>query len=253
MSYIPRSNEALPISLQGLIGASVGLCMTKLASLFALSSLALIGCVTGDNAEAPADDPDPVVTPRVYPASCAQLAARDPGTSDGEKRMYLDGDRDKPWKAYCLDMDSASPKTYLSLPASMNWSEFQAGGRAVGVTVRTEFDKVRIDPATLTIDPDDLTFATSTGSIVHPTSGDHVEAMPFGIGMTCGGSYATANVSFEGTPFFLVDNFHVTGDAGATGHAELWWTGQTEEMWTDGDCGIVGPQGTVQLTYGQQP
>lgn len=229
----------------------MGLCMNQLASLFALASVSLIGCVTGDNDQAPADDADPVVAPRVYPSSCAELAARDPGTPDGEHRLYVGGDTAKPWIGYCLDMNTTNAKTYLTLPPTSNWSEFQAGGRAVGVTVRTEWDKVRIDPKSLTIDASDFTFAVSTGSIVHPTSGDHVEAMAFGRGMTCGGSYATANVSFEGTPFFLVDTFQVTGDAGATGHAELWWTGQTEEMWTDGDCGLVGPQGSIQLTFGR--
>ena len=223
--------------------------MKKLASLFALSSLALVGCLDGDNQAPPTDEPDPVVTPRIYPQSCAELAARDPGTADGDHLLYIGGDKTKKWKAYCVDMDTAAAKTYLTLPPRMSWSEFQAGGRAVGVSVRTYFDKVRIDPIALTIDANDLTFAVSTGSVVHPISGDHIEAMPFGTSMTCGGGYATASVNVSGTPFYLVDNFAVSGDAGATGHAELWESRQTEEMWTDGDCGVIGPQGAVQLTF----
>jgi hypothetical protein len=140
---------------------------------------------------------------------------------------------------YCADM-RGEPKSYLNLNENGTWSSFTSGGTAVGTSVRTDFDKVRIDPIKLELVISDKTFAFSEGSVTLPLSGTVTE-MPLGHAMTCGGGTATAQVDLQGTPFQILTAFAVSGATGAVGHAEFWESLQTVEMWTDGDCGIVGP------------
>lgn len=222
--------------------------ITSLA-LVLISSNLLVGCIMGDN-EAPeqmqqdqtADDADmqPDVIP--FPRTCAEVAKSHPGAADGDHTLFVDHVETKPWVAYCVDMDTDAPREYLTLSAAGpgTWSKLVAGGSITGTDVDTRFDKIRIDAATLKVDTSDLTFAVSTGSATL-ASGTEVHAMPLGVGMTCGGGYASAQVSIDDTAFTIASTFSVAGAAGATGHADLWWTNQTMEMWADGDCAWVGP------------
>jgi hypothetical protein len=50
--------------------------------------------------------------------------------------------------------------------------------------VRTAFTRVRIEPTTLAVDIDDLTFASSSGALNH--GNDLVTAMPYGVAEGCG-------------------------------------------------------------------
>jgi len=204
-------------------------------AFIAFSTLSLVACV-GDNTEQQApvvDEPDALAR------TCADIAAANPNAKDGDYRLYVDSDIAHSYRVYCADMD-ASPKEYLTLPkgGDMTWSSFRAGGLATGTDVETRFDKVRIDPLTLKLDIGDLTFAVTTGALSLPSG--QVTAMPLGVAMTCGGGYATAQLDVTGTPFTIVDQFATAGDAGHVGHAEMWESQQTVEMWADGDCGWIG-------------
>ena len=228
--------------MQGFANPCVGLFnMKKLSSLLLslLATNALVGCI-GDNTE-PADpevpDPQPTVIP--FPRSCAEVRQSHSWANDGRRTLFVDHDANKPWIAYCVDMDS-SPKEYLNLPGDMNFSRYTAGGRSPGTDVETRYDKVRIDPITLKVDISDQTFAISTGSLMH-LGVTPVTSMPLGVAMSCGGGGASANVDLSGTPFLIEDKFATAGDVGHTGTAFVWWTNQNEEMWADGDCGWVGP------------
>ncbi len=224
--------------------------MNKTIILSALVSN-LVACVGGDDLAA-------TQQPIEFPASCAE-AQIGKQARDGEHLLFVGGDAAKPFTAYCVDTATDSPKDYLTLPegGTMNWSSYTAGGRSAGTTVVTRFDKVRIDPETLTIDVTDVTFAVSEGSVSH-LGGAPITSMPFGTAMSCGGGYATAQVSVNGLPFTLANPFEVAGDA-AAGFADPWQGDQTIEMWADGDCGWIAPGATaeafkstglsLQLTY----
>jgi hypothetical protein len=205
-------------------------------------SLFAVGCI-GDNIE-PADpevpDQQPTVIP--FPRSCAEVRQSHAWANDGPHTLYVDHDKARSWLAYCVDMDT-SPKDYLTLPkgGDTNFSRYSAGGRSPGTEVETRYDKVRIDPLTLALDISDQTFAVSTGSLMHLGT-TQVTSMPLGVAMSCGGGGASANVDVSGTRFEIVDKFATAGDVGHTGTAFVWWTGQNEEMWADGDCGWVGPE-----------
>ena len=202
-----------------------------------------IGCVAGDN-DAP---PAPAVTPIAFPRSCEELSASHPDTTDGDFTLYVDGDPNKAWSAYCADLPDA-PKSYVTVDPNNNWSQYVAGGRAPGTTVTTRFDKIRIDPVTFEVDIHDLSFAVSDGALTD-VAGAAVTEMPLGFAKTCGGGYATANVSVMGTSFDIQNNFALGGDPGHVGYAGIWPNNQVIEMWADGDCGWVGPNADIVLTY----
>ena len=57
-----------------------------------------------------------------------------------------------PWSAYCAGMATPNPAEYLELDTRQgeaNFSEFSEGGYP-GFIVKTQFRKIRIDPAELT-------------------------------------------------------------------------------------------------------
>jgi plastocyanin len=135
--------------------------------------------------------------PLFRPSTCQEIADYVPGLTDGEYTLYVQNEATPRWKAYCANMQS-TPTEYLSLvhDAGMNTSSYvSANGR-----ITTAYEKVRIDPASLTIDIGDTTFATSTGTATH--NGTTLTSMPYGIAMGCGAE-ATMNINLRGTQFRL--------------------------------------------------
>lgn len=216
--------------------------MTKLAAVLLAGNL--VACVMGDNEQPKPADPDPanMIEPIAFPKTCAEAARGHATPADGDRTLYVDGNDKKPWTAYCVDMDSKSPAAYLTLPqgGANTFSMYRAGGRAIGTDVVTRFDKLRIDPTTLTIDVTDTTFAISSGSLAH-VDGTTITEMPLGVAMSCGGGYASAIVSVAGTPFVMANDFAKGGDTGHVGNADLWQDNNVVEIWADGDCGWLAP------------
>ncbi len=145
------------------------------------------------------------------PESAADIVAANPDAPDGVYAIYPNGQM---FDVYCYDM-AGTPKEYLELiylGSGFNFGQYTAGGASPGTSVRTNYEKVRLDPATLLVDIGDQTFATSTGSLPHgPTQ---VTSMPYGVAMSCVSPYnaaGIANIDLRGTPFNVVDTFVVGG------------------------------------------
>lgn len=237
-----------------------------LFSALTASSL-LVGCIGGDD-KAPDDEqgedldgdgvPDDQQQPDApsladldpipYPKTCLESLHGDKIRRDGEHILFVNGDENKPWSAYCVDMDTDTPKEYLTLPNGemMNWSQYAAGGRSPGMSVDTRFEKFRIDPISLKVDIADLTFATSTGSVQH-LGGDTVESLPVGVAMSCGGGFASASVDVAGTGFRLFEEYTKGGDANAWELAMIWPNERTMEIGAEGDCASVWPTGAEPM------
>lgn len=177
--------------------------------------------------------------------SCADVAD-EPGAVDGEYTLYIGGDAEKPWTAYCVDL-AGEARTYLTLVAvgsDRNFAQYTAGGAASGTDVRTVFTRVRIDPSSLLVDIDDLSFASSTGQLQH--GGDLVTAMPYGAASSCDHTASgVANVDLTGTPFKLADPF-CTGGFQATGGVVFSQGDQVADVTGGGYCGWSSPD----CTYG---
>ncbi|MEM9456221.1 MAG: hypothetical protein AAGF11_18715 [Myxococcota bacterium] len=211
--------------------------------------------------------PEDVVLP-ITPQTCADILTNTPGASDGEYTLYYEGDQGQPWTAYCLDM-AGTPADYLVLPNTgpdVNFSQYTAGGASPGTDVRTNYDRIRIDPITLAVDIDDQTFGTSNGGqLFH--GGQSVTSMPYAIAEACVGSNSAVgigNIDLTGTPFTIASAFCHAGFL-ATGTATIDPTMQVAELTGGGFCGWTSPSnpcafnphnvaGTdLELAYGLTP
>lgn len=147
-------------------------------------------------------------------ATCQELKDTHPSLTDGTYTLYLDNDPALPWKVFCSNMDTA-PAEYIALNnvgASANFSSYYKSSGSV----KTQYTRVRIDPATLNIDISDQAFSTSTGQLTH--GGTVVTSMPYGVAMSCDGSASgTANIDLTGTPFAVAANEFQNGGTGSSG------------------------------------
>jgi hypothetical protein len=178
------------------------------------------------------------------------------------------------FSVYCagLTWGVTEPKDYLTLaktgydPATgvgFNYSQLTAGGYWPGETVRTVFTKVRIDPATLTVDIGDLTFATSTGTVT-TNHGGTVSAVPFAVAADCltDGNVANAvgqgvaNIDLTGTPFdvrsvFATEGYYPAGTVNGVAVNVNKLPAITQQvpqarivkLTGGGQCGATGPDG----------
>jgi hypothetical protein len=199
-----------------------------------------------------------------YPTSCYDVVITS-GGGDGE--YTIAPTPDQVFSVYCYSMATGRPKEYLTLAntgGSYNFSQFTPGGAWPNTTIRTTYNKIRIDPTTLLVDIDDTTFATSTLT-GPPVSGSPNQWIAYGVAADCAGISAhtgIANIDLTGTPFvvydrFFIDGFYpggtavvdgqplsITSGGGAT-PAGSWFfvAGKTVDLTGGGYAGAIGPQG----------
>ena len=142
--------------------------------------------------------------------SCGDIRRHLVKAPDGDYLLYNNGNL---FTVYCDDMSSNMPREYIDLVKTgygANFSQYTAGGASPGTNVRTMFKRLRINPASLTVDIGDLTFASSTGSLMH--SGTvKVTSMPYGVAMSCTAPQAangTGNIDLRYTPFQVNRRLH---------------------------------------------
>ncbi|MBZ5710218.1 GON domain-containing protein [Nannocystis pusilla] len=177
----------------------------------------------------------------VVAETCAEIKANQPGATDGDYTLYIGKDPNKPWMARCKDMDAA-PVEYLPLvhvQEGRNFSQYTAGASSPGTDVRTRFTHLRIDPVTLLVDIDDVTFSSSTGELMHGDGA--VTSMPYAVAEGCSGTEnGVANIDLVGTPFKLKESFCSAGFE-ALGGAVLGMSDQVADLTGGGSCGWTGP------------
>lgn len=219
-----------------------------LLRFLAISTLAggLLAAGTAPGSAAPAQNPS---TP---PATCADIHTANPTAPDGNYDLVDSG---KAVPVYCFDM-TGTPREYINLMntgTNTNFSQYTAGGASPGTNVRTTFTKLRIDPATLTVDIGDLTFATSTGSLSH--SGTPVTSMPYGVAMSCISPFAAGgagNIDLTGTPFTVTDGFNVGGFL-SSGTATPSPDNKVIDLTGGGFCGWITPNPPMFNPFNPHP
>ncbi|MFO0572574.1 MAG: GON domain-containing protein [Polyangia bacterium] len=174
------------------------------------------------------------------PATCGEILAAAPGAKDGEYKLFVGGDPQKPWDAFCA-FGSTPPAVYLSLPktTNANFSQYYAGGGRTGTNVRTQYQKVRIDPETLLVNESDKTYSLSVGSI-NDGSGGVITQMNYGSAADCfntNSSRGTGNVDLTGTPFAVAPNAFVTSGYIAAGSASYSSDSRIVSLTGGGFCG----------------
>lgn len=170
------------------------------------------------------------------PPSCAVVKQKVPTFTSGDVTLYLGGDASKPWRAFCTTVGVE----YLSLTSAANYAQYSSPGS----NVRTTYTKLRIIPAANggSIDIDDKTYATSTGSLDH--DGTTVTSMAYGCAMDCEGSSSAsgvASIDLTGTPFVVTETFANRGSS-AQGTSNVQGGGRIVSLTGGGNCGWRGPQ-----------
>ena len=216
--------------------------MTKLITAIALPSLLAtlaVGCVDDNDSDMPSEtsgghlakyaaDPFGAV-PTFRPSTCQDIVDYVPTAKDGEYTLYIHNEPTYRWLVYCANMQQGTPAEYLTLQYGENSSTFaSASGQ-----VTTQYDKVRINPQSLSVDIGDKTFAVSTGSAMH--NGVKLTSMPYGVAMSCG-VVAKANINLRGTPFRLERQLPWFGTYSAPTN-ELSTDRKVNDMTMNGDCG----------------
>jgi GON domain-containing protein len=224
---------------------------SRFALCLVLAAPALAGCSAGasDLDAAGASDDSvgevsqallPPPPPPPPPASCQDIRNANPNAQDGHYALHIGHDSAKRWTAYCHNMASA-PAEYLTLPSagpSANFSQYTAGGAVSGSNVRTNYAKVRIDPASLLVDIGDQAFASSSGQLTH--GGGPVTSMPFGVAMSCDASPSgVGNIDLRGTPFAVAAGEFLVGGAGSSGSAVYSNDNRVVSLSGGGYCGWI--------------
>lgn len=186
------------------------------------------------------------------PGSCQSIHHRNHHARDGRYVLFNNGNL---FTVYCYDM-RGNPREYIKLAATgpnANFSQYTAGGASPGTDVRTTFTRLRIDPATLTVDIGDLTFASSTGSLRHDST--TVTSMPYGVAMSCispQNASGVGNIDLEGTPF-QVDSTFVVGGFEAAGSATVSPDHQVAALKGGGFCGWITPAPALFNPFNPSP
>jgi hypothetical protein len=126
-----------------------------LVGLACAGTAAATGCSRNDNLPESCED-----IQRDY------LDENDNYPSDGEYTIYFDGEKSRPLTVWCENMNRDQPLDYLSVRDTENYSEaaFSSTTSPTGTTVTTSFERLRLDPIRLEIDPWDFQFATTRGN-----------------------------------------------------------------------------------------
>ncbi|WNG62104.1 hypothetical protein F0U59_50920 [Archangium gephyra] len=173
--------------------------------------------------------------------SCANLMAA--GQPMGRNyTLYVGGDLRKPFIAWC-DTDG---DTWLTLPTG-NGRNFSQYLQVEGTSVTTTWSRIRLDPVAMTLDMNDIQFATSTGSI--PSWNKYYAA--YGEAGDCvarGSSTGKSNVDLSGLPFAVTATWKTTG-AYANGGYTISANGQVVNATGGGHCGVTAVNGALTVRY----
>ncbi|WP_420632000.1 GON domain-containing protein [Candidatus Leptofilum sp.] len=201
-------------------------------------------------------------SPVPLPSSCAMLKQQQPNAADGEYTIYLQGKTAV--TLYCHNM-ATNPQEYLTLPATASGSNFSLISYPEGAIV-TQYEKVRLNPSTLIVDPTDMTFAMLADSFggYNTISGEQLAIYPvarsdFAQATGCNRNQldaplGRANIDLTGTPFILDSTISFSSLGGEVSEtvSEISEDGEVMNLAVNGRCGIIQPSSPIQLVY-QQP
>jgi hypothetical protein len=170
-------------------------------------------------------------------ATCAEVRSLDPTADDGYYWLAVGGDLQRVWRAYCANL-ATSPAEYLDVDPATNYSIVQGGGYYPVGQVVTRFSRVRLDPVTLLVKVDDLTYASSTGAVGTTTS------TPYAHASSCYGPDGVAQLDLRGTGFTIVSGAFCAHGWYPWGSASPWSYTDQVTLYGNGSCGSYAPCNT---------
>lgn len=200
-------------------------------------------------------------TPALYPASCAAVRQQDPQATDGEYTIYLGGQPERPFSIYCHNMESR-PAEYLTLFNINDGFNYSLISYPEGAIV-THYQKLRLQPSSLTIDRTDRAFATTQQQTpgYFPLLADvllnyPVTAVDYAWAESCNrGDTSTppgrANIDLTGTAFVLNENweFAYLGGSPQDPAIEVSPDRRVVNLSINGRCAHIQPVGELVLSY----
>jgi hypothetical protein len=192
------------------------------------------------------------------PRSCAE-ARRAGVTSDGPLRIDPDGAGPlRPFEVFCARMAEGAPREYLPLahregvgePDANATKYVWAGGACRCPDLVRRFDRVRLDPGSMTIDPRDGTFATYDRPLLCEAQhrshcGDAID-LAWGAPGSCraaGDTSGSASIDLRGTPFALAPGVRfVAAGFAAAGSATVSKDRKVATLVGGGLCGSMVPE-----------
>lgn len=243
---VPSQRRRVGLSLAPLIGALAGLlgvgagCDVLWRPYIQQFQLADGGDGGGEDGMSPQQKDGAAPT---LPATCAQAGGEKQQT--GMVTLYIDNDPSKPWVAYC-ELVGGQLVSYLVLPSAVNnFSQYTAGGAAMGTDVRTTYSALRIDPLTLRVSCGDQRRATSMGMLSHPNSPSPitVTSMPYGVAMGCNRmANGVARIDLRGTQFAVAPGVFLNDGINPLGSATYSNKDQVVDLAGGGFCGWQNPK-----------
>ena len=201
-------------------------------------------------------------SPPPRPSSCAMLKQQQPASGDGEYTIYLQGKTAV--RLYCHNM-TTTPQEYLTLPATANGNNYSVISYPEGAIV-TQYEKVRLNPSSLIVDPSDRTFAVLNSNLAgfNALIGEALANYPvilsdFAQATGCNRNQpdaplGRANINLSDTPFVISAEMTFSSFGGEVTEtiSEISADGKVVDLAVNGRCGIIQPSGPIQLVY-QQP
>lgn len=202
-----------------------------------------------------------------FPQSAKEIRDMYSALGDDVYTLYYQGKKDQPYQVWIKDLRSNEPKEYLTL-SQLNYSSIPSDKTYYrGQDMRTTYDRIRINPVTLTVDKFDTTYSKTVGGPINfyqwsskpvnkRTKTETWNFSYYGGTRNCNGNNdndkSMARIDLQGTPFAVADDVYweIGGNGASGGYVWLSHERQVVDIKAaNGTSGWAKPKPELKLQY----
>lgn len=202
-----------------------------------------------------------------FPQSAKEIRDMYSALGDDVYTLYYQGKKDQPYQVWIKDLRSNEPKEYLTL-SQLNYSSIPSDKTYYrGQDMRTTYDRIRINPVTLTVDKFDTTYSKTVGGPINfyqwsskpvnkRTKTETWNFSYYGGTRNCNGNNdndkSRARIDLQGTPFAVADDVYweIGGNGASGGYVKLSHERQVVDIKAaNGTSGWAKPKPELKLQY----
>lgn len=202
-----------------------------------------------------------------FPQSAKEIRDMYSALGDDVYTLYYQGKKDQPYQVWIKDLRSNEPKEYLTL-SQLNYSSIPSDKTYYrGQDMRTTYDRIRINPVTLTVDKFDTTYSKTVGGPINfyqwsskpvnkRTKTETWNFSYYGGTRNCNGNNdndkSMARIDLQGTPFAVADDVYweIGGNGASGGYVWLSHERQVVDIKAaNGKSGWAKPKPELKLQY----
>lgn len=202
-----------------------------------------------------------------FPQSAKEIRDMYSALGDDVYTLYYQGKKDQPYQVWIKDLRSNEPKEYLTL-SQLNYSSIPSDKTYYrGQDMRTTYDRIRINPVTLTVDKFDTTYSETVGGPINfyqwsskpvnkRTKTETWNFSYYGGTRNCNGNNdndkSMARIDLQGTPFAVADDVYweIGGNGASGGYVWLSHERQVVDIKAaNGTSGWAKPKPELKLQY----